>query len=154
MGSTITRELWDTLRQVISSPISDESLKLMEEIRSQVQGHRLHELLVGYFEQTNAKGNEIINSPLVIAQTDEQRNALEQGRLLGKSYELDGIAEIEGAMYERHINFLKKIGDSRIVYRGDSKLNDGQYCGRWNFTTFTDGDLASEGKFVLVRTTQ
>lgn len=148
----IPKQIYDALSKTTSSPISAVSLELQEKIRQQIQNDGLYETFVGYFEQSDVKGKKRVTSPLVIAQTEQERGLLEQGRFVGKSYGLDGIAEVEGTFDGEKLQFVKRNGDARILYDGSNyDQPEGYYPGKWRFETTTDGTLASEGSFFLTR---
>ncbi|MEK6850393.1 MAG: hypothetical protein AABX85_02365, partial [Nanoarchaeota archaeon] len=103
--SMIPKLIFDAFTKITDSPISDASLKLQDKIRKQIQNDKLYEAFVGYFEQSDAKGKQRVTSPLVIAQTEQERKLLEQGRLVGKSYGLDGVLQIEGIFDGKNLQF-------------------------------------------------
>ena len=113
-----------------------------------VRAAGLTPLFMGSFRQGVTDSDEALGSPIIIGLTPEQAAEYRlSGKLVGRMFGYDGVADVDGHADRQKINFIKRRDDAVIRYEGAGSSR--MYNGRWVITSPVDGTLDREGRFSL-----
>ena len=137
---------------------SDYQNQLLSLIRRGALDFGLAVSFEGLFWQGRLEKSGVYQDPFVIAQTREEQALLVKGQLSGRIIEELGVAQINGQLSQEKIDFIKRyelrfayLNRSEIFYKGRSTDVGERYSGQWSFDKTKTVDMATEGKFELVR---